>query len=117
MCTGDEVYSVTIITSPSQGPFRISQIVNFSCLIEPTPPDLVTYQWRVLDNAGGGSTSSSQNISRYYRFYSYYLHYCWYSCEVSRNQTLLGSSRRVIEVHGELQIQLATASWFINLSF
>ena len=107
MCTGDEVYSVTIITSPSQGPYRLSQIVNFSCLIEPTPPDLVTYQWRVLDNVGGGSTLGGQNISRYSSSSSYiypYLHYCWYSCEVSYNQALLGSSRKIIEIHGEFEL-------------
>ena len=38
MCTDDTVYSVTIVTNPSKGPFNFEQTVQFSCLVEPTPP-------------------------------------------------------------------------------
>ena len=45
VCTDDIVYSVTIVTNPSKGPFHFEQTVQFSCLVEPTPPEPVTYQY------------------------------------------------------------------------
>ncbi len=95
----DTAYSVTITTVPSQGPFRIGQTVQFSCLIEPTPPDPVTYRWRIVEYARIGHTHTQQNYSR--SFYNRNLHYCYYLCEVSVNQTLLGSASRIVEVQGE----------------
>ena len=50
MCTDDTVYSVTIVTNPSKGPFNFEQTVQFSCLVEPTPPESVTYQWNTVES-------------------------------------------------------------------
>ena len=98
--TCDETYSVTIITDPGQGPFRLRQSVNFSCVVEPAPPDSVTYQWRTVEYVYGGSSFTQQNFRRTY--YTQYLRYCWYFCEVVLNQTLVGSASRLVEVTGEL---------------
>ena len=99
MCTDDTVYSVSIVTNPSKGPFNFQQTVQFSCLVEPTPPEPVTYQWNTMEDYYGGSTYSSQNFSRSYYYSS--LRYCWYSCQVFQNQTLIGSSDKFVEVQGE----------------
>ena len=99
MCTDDTVYSVTIVTNPSKGPFNFQQTVQFSCLVEPTPPEPVTYQWNTMERFSGGSTYNSQSFNRTY--YSRNLRYCWYSCEVFQNLTLLGSSDKFVEVQGE----------------
>ena len=93
-------YSVSIITEPSQGPFRIGQDVQFMCQVDPTPPDPVTYQWRIVERSYEGSTSPQQNISTFYYYYDYTLRYCYYYCQASVNQTLLGSASRVVEVQG-----------------
>ena len=95
----DDEYSVSIITDSRQGPFRIDQRVSFSCVVEPTPPDNVTYQWRTVDYPYGGSTYTQQNFSRSY-YYSN-LRYCWYFCDVLLNGTVLGSANRIVEVQGK----------------
>ena len=98
MCTYDTVYSVTIVTNPSKGPFNVQQIVQFSCFVEPTPPEPVTYQWNTVDNYFGGSSYNSQSFNISYYYHS--LRYCWYSCQVFQNQTLIGSSDKFVEVQG-----------------
>ena len=99
MCTDGTVYSVTIVTNPSKGPFHFQQTVQFSCLVEPTPPEPVTYQWNTIEEYYGGSTYDSQNLSIAY--YNRNLRYCWYLCRVFQNQTLIGSSDKFVEVQGE----------------
>ena len=99
MCTDATVYSVTIVTNPNKGPFKIYQAVQFSCLVEPTPPEPVTYQWSTVERFYRGSTYNSQSFNTSYSFYS--LRYCWYSCQVFQNQTLIGSSDKFVEVQGE----------------
>ena len=59
----EDSYSVQIITVPSQGPFQLEQQVQFSCVIDPTPPDPVTYQWRRLTDVYGGSSYTQQSFS------------------------------------------------------
>ena len=44
-----ESYSISIVTDQGQGPFRLGQPVQFSCVIDPTPPEPVTYQWKTVD--------------------------------------------------------------------
>ena len=73
--------------------------MNFSCVVEPAPPDHVTYQWRSVESIYGGSTSTQQNWPRYYHYD--YLHYCWYFCDVLLNDTVLGSANRIVEVQGK----------------
>ena len=99
MCTDDTVYSVTIVTNPRKGPFKVQQTVQFSCFIEPTPPESVIYQWNTVERFSGASTHSSQNFCKTYYYHS--LRYCWYSCQVFQNQTLLGSNDKFVEVQGE----------------
>ena len=74
-------------------------------MVEPTPPEHVTYQWTYiqrieLDGFAGRTfiTSYSRGTSRY----------CHYLCEVSVNQTLVGSARRIVEIQGK--------SWYMQLS-
>ena len=99
-------YSVTITTNPSQEPFKIGQNVQFSCFIEPAPPEPVTYRWKAVGEYNpldfGTRTSNQQNISATYNYNLGTLHYCWYFCQVFMNQTLIGSSSKLIEVHGKL---------------
>ena len=99
MCTDDTVYSVTIVTNPSKGPFNFEQTVQFSCLVEPPPPEPVTYQWSSREDYFGGYTYNSQSFNKTY--YSRNLRYCWYSCRVFQNQTIIGSSDKFVEVQGE----------------
>jgi hypothetical protein len=91
-------YSARIVTEPSQGPFRIGRTVQFSCLIEPTPPELVTYQWRAVEYLYGSSSYTQQNLNVSYWRYSF--HYCYYYCEVSMNETLLDSVSRIVQIQG-----------------
>ena len=88
-------YSVSIITDPRQGPFRVGQTVNFSCVVEPALDD-VTYQWRAVEYES--SSFTRQNISR--RYYSNSLRYCWYFCYVWQNETLINSSNLMVEIQG-----------------
>ena len=93
-----------IITVPSQGPFKLDQQVQFSCVIDPTPPDPVTFQWRRLTDVYGGSTYTQQSFNATYSsHYPYQLPYCYYSCEVLMNQTVIGSTRKIIQLQGELK--------------
>ena len=91
--------SVRITTIPSKGPFRLLQIVQFSCEVEPAQSGPVTYQWRSVDDVYGGSGYSSESFNR--TFYTYFLRYCWYFCSVSLNGTVLGSADKLVEVHGK----------------
>ena len=93
------LYTTRIVTEPSQGPFRIERQVLFSCQIEPTPPEPVTYQWRYVEEAFSGGSASGQNITRTH--YDRSLHLCYYYCEVLINGTLVGTASRIIEVQGK----------------
>ena len=93
------VSSVRITTIPSKGPFRLLQIVQFSCEVEPAQSGPVTYQWRSVDFVNGGRSYSSESFNK--TFYIYSLHYCWYFCSVSLNGTVLGSADKLVEVHGK----------------
>ena len=91
--------SVRITTIPSKGPFRIQQLVQLSCEVEPAQSGPVTYQWWSLDNMYGGSSYSSESFNT--TFYIHFLCYCWYFCSVSLNGTVLGSADKLVEVHGK----------------
>jgi len=96
---------VSIVTEPRQGPFRIGQVVQFLCLIEPTPPDPVIYQWSYVEEIFSSGSSTQQNISR--TFGEEYLRYCWYFCEVSINKSLsIGSDSKLIELYGKYAREL-----------
>ena len=95
-------YTVSIITDPWQGPFRIGQEVQFSCQVEPTPFGTVRYNWRNVDDVYGYFYENRQNYTHHYDYYNSPLRYCYYFCEVSVNGTLIGSARRIVHVQGEL---------------
>ena len=95
-------YTVSIITDPRQGPFRIDQTVQFSCQVDPTPLGNVSYQWRNLDSNYVGYSGNHQNFSRDYDIRDLLFLYSYYFCEVSVNETLVGSATRIVEVQGEL---------------
>ena len=93
-----------IITVPSQGPFELDQQVQFSCVIDPTLPDPVTYQWGTVTNLLGGNTYTQQSFNvTYSSHYQYQFPYCYYSCEVLMNQTVIGSTRKIIQLQGEIK--------------
>ena len=94
------LYITRIVTEPSQGPFWIERQILFSCQIEPTPPEPVTYQWRYVDHVYGGGSTTQQNISSDYH-YVISLRYCYYYCEVLMNGTLVSSASRIIELQGK----------------
>ena len=99
----EDSYSVQIITVPSQGPFQLDQQVQFSCVIDPTPPDPVTYQWRTVTHVSGGNTYTQQSFNVTYSANSgYQLPYHHYFCEVLMNQTVIGSTSKLIQLQGEL---------------
>ena len=108
-------YSVTIVTSPEQGPFRLGQEVMYSCVVEPEPPEPVTYQWRSVEHIYGGASYSQQSFSRSYSIYT--LRYCWYSCEVAMNETKLGFASTMVEIHGELQKSKYSFSACVTLAY
>ena len=91
--------SVRIATIPSKGPFRLQQIVQFSCEVEPAESGPVTYQWKNVDYIYGGPSYSRGSFNT--TFYEYSLRYCWYFCSVSLNGKVLGSADKLVEVHGK----------------
>ena len=93
-----ELYSVSIVTDQGQGPFRLGQKVQFSCVVDPTPPEPVTYQWKTVDVFYGRTyTQQAFNVT-----YQYYLPYCYYFCQVLINGTLIiGSASKLVELQGE----------------
>ena len=94
------LYITRIVTEPSQGPFRIGRQVLFSCQIEPSPPEPVTYQWKYVDHVYGGGSTTQQNFSSSYHYVGSF-HHCYYYCEVLMNGSLVGSASRIIEVEGK----------------
>ena len=68
MLSYDTVCSDTIVTNPSKGPFNFEQAMQFSCLVEPTPPEPVTYQWNIMEYYYGGYTYNSQSFNRTYHY-------------------------------------------------
>ena len=91
--------SVRITTIPSKGPFRLLQRVQFTCEVEPAQSGPITYQWRSMDSALGGSGYYSESFNK--TFYIHFLRYNWYFCSVSLNGTVLGSADKLVEVHGK----------------
>ena len=80
--------------------------MQFSCLVEPTPPENVTYRWGIVDDQYGGYSRSQQNFSSSYSIEYPPLPYCYYYCEVSVNDILVGSASKVVQRQGEFSVQL-----------
>ena len=91
--------SVKISTSPSQGPFRVGQTVQFTCEVEPAQALPVTYQWWIVQNIFNYYTHSSESFNTTYNRHT--LRYCRYICTVALNGTVLGLADKLVEVHGK----------------
>ena len=68
-------------------------------MVEPAPPEPVTYQWIYIQRGSGGldGFAGKTFITSYERNT---VRYCHYSCEVTVNQALVGSARRIVELQG-----------------
>ena len=102
---------VTIVVTPPTGPYLIDNTIHLSCFVNPwtmvnlTPPDSVTYRWRILTLSGTRETSG-QNMTytpSYYRDF----HYLWLYCQVFSNGIQIIEGKKVIEVHGRLESSLS----------
>ena len=100
MCrVGAAAPSVRISTSPSQGPFRVYQTVQFTCEVEPAQAHPVTYLWRNVVKVYTYNTRTNESFNE--TFNSYTLRYYRYTCTVALNGTVLGSADKIVEVHGK----------------
>ena len=94
--------SVRITTIPSQGPFRLKQIVQFFCVVEYTQSGNVVYQWRGVEYVDAIFSFNSYQGSFNKTYYPDNLRYCWYFCTVRLNGKVLGSAQKLVEVHGKV---------------
>ena len=97
-----EEYTVIIATDPPSGPFLVNNEIEFTCLVDPTPPGTVTYSWHAVKEANGATTLSSvsaANTTRYTPTYSD-LHISWFFCKVFSNGRQVAVGRKRTEIHG-----------------
>ena len=95
---------MTIVLTPPAGAYLIDNTIECSCFVDPTPPNPVSYRWRVL-RFYGFSQYNGQNTSytpSYYRDF----HHIWFYCEVFSNTVPVTEGKKVIEVHGKPLTQL-----------
>ena len=98
MCrVGAVAPSVRITTSPSQGPFRVDQTVQFTCEVEPAQEQPVTYHWKILD----GSVSNFSTGSFHRTFFDFSFRHSWFYCTVQLNGVQIGEADRFFEIHGK----------------
>ena len=95
---GEIIYSANITSDPPHGPFIPESSVTFSCLLDPLPPENVTYHWRVLNRGYSSSESSGQNISVYFNYGNF--RFSWLFCNVLFNATQIASGQRQVELQG-----------------
>lgn len=100
-----EGYEVTIMITPPMGPYQIGNTINLSCLIDPIPPDPVTYRWRVFQVFSSWDRTG-QNVSYTLSHYKD-LRHPWLYCEVLSNMLPVTRGKKVIEVNGKLLINVA----------
>ena len=74
---GATVSLVRITTIPEHGPFRVGQIVQFTCMAETAQSTPVIYQWRSVENVIGGLKYSGDSFNK--TFSAVNLRYCWFS--------------------------------------
>ena len=115
MCPSKEL-KVKINTIPRKGPFRVFQIVQFSCEVEPAQLDNLSYQWKNIENVFGGSNFTEESFNT--TLTKDNLRYCWYFCTVyGSNGAVLGSANRLIEVHGKCLATCMISQYKIFLEF
>ena len=90
------------MVTPPTGPYLIDNTIHLSCFANPTPPDSVTYRWRILTLSGIQETSG-QNMT-YTPSYYMDFHYLWLYCQVFSNGVQIIEGKKVIEVYGRLRL-------------
>ena len=100
IAAGSVDYEVTVVTTPSSGPFLTNVVVEFLCLIDPTPPEPVTYNWEFQRNTQLLSSSlfTGQRFSSIQWDVSF--RFIWYFCKVYSNDTLVAVGNKLVEYHG-----------------
>ena len=101
LAPGSGGYSVTVITDPRQGPFRIGTSVTLSCQVNPQPPGPVTYSWRTSVQNSGVSTANITSPNTTFTVYYYHQHLGWYFCYVYSNDSLVGVGNTLVETQGQ----------------
>ena len=91
-----EQYTVTVITDPPSGPFLAGDRIDFTCHVDPVPPEPVTYSWHAMTNAHD-STLPGQKTTHYTPSYGD-LHFSWFFCKVFFNERFMGVGRRQVEI-------------------
>ena len=96
-----EDYSITVATNPANGPFIVNDEIEFTCYVDPTPSELVTYSWHAVKEAYGATMlpSSALNTTRYIPRYSD-LHESWFFCKAFLNGAQIGAGRKLVRING-----------------
>ena len=98
-----EEYNVVITTKPASGPFLVNQEIEFTCYVDPAPPEPVTFSWDAVKEANGTTTLRSQSSVNTTSYTPQYkdLHISWFFCKVFSNGRRVGVGRKRIEFHGK----------------
>ena len=86
---------VSISTIPRNGPFSITQTVQFTCEVNTTLN--VSYNWNYVVET---SNVHSTERSFYLTFSNRTIRYTWYVCIASSSGVTFGRATKIIEVHG-----------------
>ena len=76
--------------------------MQFTCEVDSLPTENLTFQWRSVEYAYGGSSYSGQSFNKTFTYYAI-LRYVWFFCSVLKNNTQLTSSDRIAEIHGKFK--------------
>ena len=95
------MYSVTVVTDSSSGPYTLQSTVNFTCLVHPLlPEEGVIYQWR-----GHSQNPNVANSSLPYATLTIWIGHpqtARYYCQVYYRGQLLATGSTVITLKGRL---------------
>ena len=98
-----EEYNVVITTEPASRAFLVNQEIEFTCYVDPAPPEPVTFSWNAVKDANRATTlrsRSSVNTTSYTPQYRD-LHISWFFCKVFSSGTQVGVGRKRMEFHGK----------------
>ena len=95
---GSEDYHVTVATDPEEGPFQLESYVTLSCLVDPLPPDPITYTWHASDAYIYSESTESPNATIYIRERNY--RFSRIFCYVHSNSTRVGVGSIIVEAEG-----------------
>ena len=90
------------MATPPTGPYLIGNTIHLLCFVDPTPPNPVTYRWRIL-RLHDSWEPSGQNVSYTPSYYSDF-HHLWLYCQVFSNALQVTEGKKVIDVCGMLSI-------------